>query len=674
MRTAAALCILLAVVAAAAAAPNPEGEKAFLTRQRDILRLFVKIQQPAIIPEHIDIIKSFKWEEIIPKLQDKAPVERFLQLRKEKVLLPRKEDFSILYSKHLWQAVQLFKVLYHIPDYDTFHKVAVWLRYNVNEGLYEYVLRVVLLHRDDTKDLLLPPPYEVLPQFFVSADVLQEAYDACLRGLCAQEDHPYVIRANYTGSRASRNPEARLSYFREDVGLASYMAFMGLQYIVPWVNATECPWPVLRMRGDLYYFLLRNLLARYDLERLSHHLLPVRPVELWEPVSEGYDPQLRLLSGREAAARPEGLRPSHADVVSVDDVISWERRVRDAAATALFLKEKKLEDLEESDAVNRLASIVMGGPSSPAPNYYRSVSWGLQALYGHIADPLHEYGMAPSALDHHLTMYRDPLYYRIIKRVYGIFEVYKNNLPPYRIQELTWDGVKITEVKVEKLVTFFDDFDIRLDNAIDVAKIEDIRKTNVVARQHRLNHKPFSYSLKVSSDKEQLGLLRVFLGPSGAWEGGSLSLDDMRHQFLVIDGFHVKLKPGDNTIVRKSREMLSVSGDPSGFRELYQRVEAALGGGERLSAAEERLRLDGYPNRLLLPRGRPAGLPLDLFVVLTDAREPAWPGQVFSDGRDPFFPFDRRVPFWELKTVPNAHFEPVTVFHRLTKDGKSSEK
>ncbi|WP_266165128.1 hypothetical protein, partial [Escherichia coli] len=180
--------------------------------------------------------------------------------------------------------------------------------------------------------------------------------------MCADENRPFVIRANYTGSHALRSVESKLSYFREDVGLASYMAFMGAQYIVPWVNASECPWPALRMRGDLYYFLMRNLLARYDLERLSNHMLPVTPVDLWEPVSEGYDPQLRLLSGKEAAARPEGLRPTHADVISLDDVISWERRVRDAAATALFLNEKKLESLEESDAVNRLASIVMGGP------------------------------------------------------------------------------------------------------------------------------------------------------------------------------------------------------------------------------------------------------------------------------------------------------------------------
>lgn len=338
--------------------------------------------------------------------------------------------------------------------------------------------------------------------------------------------------------------------------------------------------------------------------------------------------------------------------------------MRDAAATALFLNEKKLESLEESDAVNRLASILMGGPSSPAPNYYRSVSWGLQTLYGHIADPQHQYGMAPSALDMHLTMYRDPLYYRIIKRIYGIFEVYKNNLPPYHAQDLTWNGVKIEELKVvDKLVTFFDDFDIRLDNAIDVGRIEDIRKTNVVARQQRLNHKPFSYSLSVTSDREQLALVRVFLGPAE----GAVPSQELRHQFLVVDGFHTKLKPGNNSIVRKSREMLSVSEDPSGFGELYGRVEAALGGGERLAAGAERVRLEGYPHRLLLPRGRPSGLPLVLVAVATDAREPAYPGQVFSDGRDPFFPFDRRLFFWELRSAPNVRFEPVTIHHRVTK-------
>ncbi|XP_047107485.1 allergen Cr-PI-like [Schistocerca piceifrons] len=665
------LSALFACASAAALGGSTDGAD-FAHHQLEVLRLFAKIQQPVLIPEHDEVLKAFKWESMKDKFKDPTMLERFMYLYDHHVFLERNKDFSMTYMAHFWQMKQLYKLLHSATDFETFWKMAVWMRYHMNERMFAHALYTVLLHREDTHHMMLPPPYEVFPEYFVTSDVMQMAYDAHLRGLDTKEDAPYIIEANYTGWMEARDTESVLSYFREDVGLAAYWAFFGYKFPF-WVNTAESSQPMLQHRGRLFYILIRNLLARYDMERYSRGMPPVWPVELWEPV-EGYDPEIRHQSGHEFPARPEGLKPRSTDVLSMEDLMDWERRIRDGVAMSIYLDDKvQIQQLNEENAMKMISLMLKGGEDSPNIKYYGSVYYGLFTIFGHLMDPYHKYGMTPTALEIPETMTRDPLFYRVLKRMWKVMDGYKNTLPPYHKEDLMVPGVKIESMKMDKLMTYFDDFDIHVDNAIDVQKIEDAGKVNVIARQHRLNHKPFTCLLKISSEKEMNAVVRLFLGP-GDGSGKIWTGDDMRHHFYLLDAFEVKLNSGENSIVRGSRQMFLVAEEAMAFRQMLNKVEASLKGGEKLSPGADKEKYDGFPHRLMLPQGRRTGLPVTLVAIVTDSKGNGWEGQRITDHRDPFFPMDRRLFMWELETVPNAHVEHVNIFHRSMNELNVSEE
>jgi hypothetical protein len=103
-------------------------------------------------------------------------------------------------------------------------------------------------------------------------------------------------------------------------------------------------------------------------------------------------------------------------------------------------------------------------------------------------------------------------------------------------------NVQIENVDVGKLITFFDYFDIDLDNVVNVKAPEDGVNIDYRARQTRLNHKPFTYNIYVASDKALDAYVRVFLGPKNDYLGREYNINDRRHYFVEIDRFPYKSK------------------------------------------------------------------------------------------------------------------------------------
>lgn len=100
-------------------------------------------------------------------------VEEFFSLYTNE-LLPRGVVFNLLNDEHLQYAIALYNLFYYAKDYETFLNVAIWARQNVNQGLFVYSLSVAIVHRPDTKDYLLPPIYEIFPQYFFNSHVIQK--------------------------------------------------------------------------------------------------------------------------------------------------------------------------------------------------------------------------------------------------------------------------------------------------------------------------------------------------------------------------------------------------------------------------------------------------------------------------------------------------------------------
>jgi hypothetical protein len=64
-------------------------------------------------------------------------------------------------------------------------QTACWAKDKVNAKMFYYSISVAVRHREDTRDILLPPPYEVYPFFFVKSDVIQMAEKYRMKGKAA---------------------------------------------------------------------------------------------------------------------------------------------------------------------------------------------------------------------------------------------------------------------------------------------------------------------------------------------------------------------------------------------------------------------------------------------------------------------------------------------------------
>jgi hypothetical protein len=98
--------------------------------------------------------------------------------------------------------------------------------------------------------------------------------------------------------------------------------------------------------------------------------------------------------------------------------------------------------------------------------------------------------------------------------------------------------VAIQDVSVDDLVTYFEDFDIDLLNALDdTLELEDVE---IKARVRRLNHRPFTISIAVDSSREATAAVRIMLGPKLDWFGQEIPLNEKRLYVIELDKFVAK--------------------------------------------------------------------------------------------------------------------------------------
>lgn len=93
---------------------------------------------------------------------------------------------------------------------------------------------------------------------------------------------------------------------------------------------------------------------------------------------------------------------------------------------------------------------------------------------------------------------------------------------------------------MDELTTYLEDFDIDLLNALD--DTQELKDVEIKARVRRLNHGPFTVSIKVNSDSAATAAVRVFLGPKVDWFGQEIPLNEKRLYVIEIDKFVAKRK------------------------------------------------------------------------------------------------------------------------------------
>lgn len=252
-------------------------------------------------------------------------------------------------------------------------------------------------------------------------------------------------------------------------------------------------------------------------------------------------------------------------------------------------------DKSTQEGLNTLANIIEGNKDSVFWSYYGKYQWYTRHLLGYSNQLFDQHRMVPSALEHYETTMRDPITYQVLKKIFSWYRRYYHNIPSYTKEQLTYHGVKITDVEVEKLVSYKDDYYSDLTNAVFYNPHEKVRDFNIRVRQERLNHKPFTYKLHVKSDKNQKVAVKAFLGPKYDEYGRYINLTHNHINFVELDYYIWDLKSGENVIERNSQQFGYFAPDTTPGKQLYEKVQRAI---ER----NEGLYVDGVYDHIKWPQ------------------------------------------------------------------------
>ncbi|KAL1462946.1 hypothetical protein WDU94_014745 [Cyamophila willieti] len=356
-----------------------------------------------------------------------------------------------------------------------------------------------------------------------------------------------------------------------------------------------------------------------------------------------------------------------------DVIQTHEQRIKEAIdANALKNKFGSTTPINPYYATNAIANCAESNPDCPNNQYYGSLFLELLKFAGGASDPNKQLGVSASALENYQTMIRDPAFFNIAKRVVNLVTKYKDvHFQPYSNQELSFDGVKVQSLEVSDLITYNDNAEVNINNAVN-----NNGNTNYKAYNSRLNHEPFTIRLSVNSEQSQPALVRVFLGSKVSQNGQQLSVEQQRGSVVLLDKFAVKLQSGSNQIERSSDQFTQGGNEAPSATDIKNQVQQALDGNQQIFnrvGGPNNNAPCGLPRRLQLPKGSSSGQQYFIYAIVSpelDAQHPIVPKQnpcgnvEYFDLRPNLFPFDRSLSEQNEFNVPNVHKKNYNIFQQ----------
>ncbi|GLV31116.1 Prophenoloxidase 2 [Carabus blaptoides fortunei] len=610
-----------------------------MSNKKDLLLLFDRPKEPVFIAKGDDraafqVPENFlesRFKPIGVQLFSRFGSEARRQISVNDIAIPditevaeltRYENFSLFIPKHRRIAGRLIEIFIGVRNVEDLKSVAVYSRDRLNPYLFNYALAVALLHRPDTRDLDVPSFMTSFPDKFVDGTVLQQAKEEA-EIIPEGSRMPIVIPRDYTASDAE--PEHRLAYFREDLG----------------VNLHHWHWHLVYPHSE-------------------------RLIDFRKPIPEAYFPKLdSLVSSRGWPARVSNQtmaninRESDQVKIDIDDLLRWRDRIYAAIhSTSVMGSNGQQIPLTEFGGIDVLGNIVEAcSLLSPNPNFYGQLHNMGHVFMSFIHDPDGRHLESFGVIGDSATAMRDPAFYKWHAFIDDMFQEHKQTLPAYTGPQLNYQGVTVTDVKVNvdggktnEFSTFWMQSDVDLSRGMDFTP-----RGSVFARFTHLNHRPFSYNIQVANQGNQrMGTCRIFLGPKNDESGRAWLLRDQRLLMVELDRFTVTLRQGVNTIVRRSTDSSVTIPFERTFRDLDTQRPAE--GDDAL--AEFNFCGCGWPQHMLLPRGTPEGYPCQLFVMISNYEDDkveqniegrcndayAFCGikdRLYPDRRPMGFPFDR---------------------------------
>ncbi|XP_052743346.1 arylphorin subunit alpha-like isoform X2 [Bicyclus anynana] len=607
--------------------------------QKLLLPLFENVCEESTEPIIVRNNEEFKLNPSSGVYLNPDVVGNFQNL-KAKGLLAKGEIFTEFNPDHMNELQVIYELLYYARDFDTFYKAACWARQNVNCGLFIDAIYLAILNRRDTEKVSLPPPYEILPNYFVRKGYIVKA-SSLIRGepvlmtdCVRNEGNSYILSVNYTSDYD--DTDDKLAYFHEDVGLNSYFFLTKLKTL-PWLNDSQ------RKTYGLYlYHIMKQMMARYNLERYSNGLPEVDRID-WDDIDKSsFDPLLIYSNGNQFSQRMSGRTGD-------SELLTTLKNIEDnLQGVVLHMRDG---GYSKSDIMTHLMEILVTSERS----------------YLNIAQQfINEEGLVsryPSVLEHYMTSVRDPMFWKLKKTIIDLVDNALQVLPSYSRNELYFPGVEIQNVEVKKMMTTFDNFKFDVTSALK-SEGEDT-KFEVKIEQPRLNHKPFSFKISVLSHVAQKALVKIYIGPK-VMPG---ELTENKNLFMLLDRYEVNLKIGSNILSRASNEMTSLSEDLPSLESLHKYVLDAEFGIDALPHKSIWSQI-GFPSRLVLPKGTSEGLPLHVFVFIAPYTKATIGGSktnvdlntdaIFTPG----YPLDLNIEIQQLFNLPNAMVKDIMITHK----------
>ena len=131
--------------------------------------------------------------------------------------------------------------------------------------------------------------------------------------------------------------------------------------------------------------------------------------------------------------------------------------------------------------------------------------------------------------------------------------------------------------QMDRLITYFDIFYADLSNGVFYNDKEfDTDKFKVRAKQMRLKHKPFSYTVTVESDKKTPSIILTYLAPKTDGHGRKLTYGEIKSKLMLLDMFVRTLTPGKNELKRECCKNMFTCQDRTSFVDIYKKTMGVL--------------------------------------------------------------------------------------------------
>ncbi|XP_053966734.1 phenoloxidase 2 [Anastrepha ludens] len=605
--------------------------------------------------------------------------------------LGKRQQFSLFYAPHRRIAAQLIQLLLGPANEEDFIAMAAYVRDRVNAFLFQYAFSVAVQHRKDTGNFQVPVIVEQFPQNFVEPSVFQDARAEGKLVADPGNRRRIEIPQNFTAS--DREEEQRLSYFREDIGVNSHHWHWHLVY------PGSGPEEVVRKdrRGELFYYMHHQLMARYNVERFCNNLAKLQPLNnVREPITEGYFPKIlcslnnRTYPGRVAKTQLKDI-DRDGRVMELADIERWINRVVQAIDQGYVTDASgKNIPLDEVKGIDLLGDIIESTDLSVNPGFYGDLhNQGHNAIsFSHDPDNrfLEDFGVMGDVT----TAMRDPIFYRWHGYLDTLFNRFKEKLPAYSEPELGYDGVSVIRADVRimsaskniinTLLTYWEKSDVDLAAGLDFGP-----GGSIYALFTHLQHSPFEYMIEVNNETGAVkrGTCRIFLCPITDERGTPLSLNEQRQLAIELDKFPVNLMPGVNRI----NQPYDNSSVTIPYERSFRRIGNAHLPEDPRKLAEFRFCGCGWPAHMLLPKGKPEGMQFELFVMISNYDDDAvlqknnapdvcgdaasfcgLKDKFYPDKRAMGYPFDRRLPADTLTALTdnfsNMQKTPIKILFR----------